>query len=162
MRNVIIISIFFLSIVSGAQSNDSISKSEKEYFELLNHTPKNFKIDNENKPSSKFLKTDLNSIWKLKNAYKLKEKLNDNEVKWLEDQINQLAVAYFLEKQPIILENVGGFSGCPEQLVSIKLKNKRKVTVLSFCYGGCISSGKTDDFIRIFNNRTEKLLLNLK
>ncbi|AEE20234.1 hypothetical protein [Dokdonia sp. 4H-3-7-5] len=160
MRNIIFITIFLLSTICTAQNNDSIPESEKEYLELLNYTPKNFKIDLENKPSSEFLKTDLNSIWKLKFAYELKDKLNDNEIKWLEDQINQLAVAYFLEKKPIIIESVGGYSGCPEQLVTSELKNETKVTILNFCSGGCIVNNKTEDFIRIFNNRTEKLLLN--
>ncbi|MCB4800326.1 hypothetical protein [Neotamlana laminarinivorans] len=160
MRNIIFITIFLLSTICTAQNNDSIPESEKEYLELLNYTPKNFKIDLENKPSSEFLKTELNSIWKLKFAYELKDKLNDNEIKLLEDQINQLAVAYFLEKKPIIIESVGGYSGCPEQLVTSELNNETKVTILNFCSGGCIVNNKTEDFIRIFNNRTEKLLLN--
>jgi len=160
LRKIIFISIFLISTICTAQNNDSIPESENVYLELLNYTPKNFKIDLENKPSSEFLKTDLNSIWKLKFAYELKDKLNDNEIKWLEDQINQLTVAYFLEKKPIIIESVGGYSGCPEQLVTSVLKNKTKVTVLNFCSGSCIVNNKTEDFIRIFNNRTEKLLLN--
>lgn len=160
MRNFIFISIFLLSTNSTAQKNDSISIFDKEYLEILNYTPKNYKIDLENKPSSEFLKTNLSSIWKLKFAYELKDKLNYNEIKWLEDQINQLAVAYFLEKKPIIIENVGGYSGCPEKLMTNELKNETKITVLYFCSGGCIVNNETEDFIRIFNNRTANLLLN--
>ena len=160
MKKIIFISIFILSTICTAQNNDSIPEFEKEYLELLNYTPKNFKIDLENKPSSRFLKTDLNSIWKLKFAYELKNKLNDYEIKWLEDQINKLAVAYFIEKKPIIIQSVGGYSRCPEQLVTSELKNKTNITILKFCSESCVVNNKIEGFIRIFNNRTQKLLLN--
>jgi hypothetical protein len=160
LKTIIFISTFFLTVICSAQKNDSIPETEKQYQELLNYTPKNFKTDLETKPSSVFLKTTLNSIWKLKFAYELKDKLNDFEIIWLEDQINQLAVAYFLEKKPVIIENIGGYSGCPKQLLKSQLKGETKVTILSLCSGSCIVNNKTKDFIRIFNNRTRKLLLN--
>ncbi|MFI0431208.1 hypothetical protein [Mariniflexile sp. HMF6888] len=162
MRSIIFISILVLSTICSAQKNDSIPESEKEYLKLLNYTPKNFKIDLKNKPSNEFLKTDLNSIWKLKYAYELKDKLTDYEIKWLEEQINQLAVAYFIENKPIIIKSVGGYSGCPEQLLETELKNKTEITILSICSGGCIINKNTEDFVELFNNRTKKLLQNLK
>ncbi|WP_179005463.1 hypothetical protein [Winogradskyella forsetii] len=94
-----------------AQENDSISQSEKEWIELVNYTPKNFIVNLKNKPISKFLQTDLNTVWKLKTAYEKKEKLSIYEIQWLEDLVNQLAVAFFLEKKLIVLESVGGYSG---------------------------------------------------
>lgn len=143
-----------------AQESASISQNEKDYFEFLNYTPKNFKIDSKNKPPSKFLKGKLNSLWRIKSAYELKGELNKQEIKWLEDQIDQLAVAYFLEKKLVFLESVADYSGCPEQLLSTEFKNEINITTLSICQEGCIVNKKIEQFIQIFNNRTEKLLLN--
>jgi len=158
LKKNIFISIFLISTLCTAQINDSFPESKNEYLELLNYTPKYFNIDLKNKPSNKFLKTELNSIWKLKTAYELKGNLNNSEIIWLEEQINKLALTFFLENKPIIIQDASGYSGCPEQLVTTVLKNETEITIVSFCFGGCIRDINTENFIRIFNNRTEKLL----
>ncbi|MDC8004089.1 hypothetical protein POV27_08490 [Aureisphaera galaxeae] len=160
MKKVIVIGILFMGLVSMAQESDSESRAKNVYLELLSHTPKSFKIDRENKPLSQLLEADLNSIWKLKTAYELKDRLNDHEINWLEKEINQMAVSFFLEGKPIILQSVGGYSGCPEELLHTEIRNEVNVTIISLCQGGCIVNSDMEDFIKIFNNRTDKLISN--
>ncbi len=147
-----------LCIICSAQEHYSVIEPKYQYIQLLNYSPQNFQVDLENKPQSNFIENNLNSIWKLLTVYRLKEQLNDNEIKWLEKQVNQIAVAFFLENRPILLQSDGGYSGCSEKLIETKLINGNKVTILKYCYGGCVGDQNVVTFIQIFNNRTEKLL----
>ena len=160
MKKITFILFLFASTLCSAQV-DFKTESDKKFIKLMNYTPKAFKTELSLKPKNKFLKSEINSIAKLKLHYFFQDefKYDDIEVKWLEDQINQLAVAYFLEKQPIILKSIYGSSGCPEELVTTEFKNKKSITILYFCSGGCVVNNYIENFIRIFNNRTEKLLL---
>ena len=134
------------------------SKEEIEYFELLNYTPVNYQFSFGNIIESKISTHKLNSIWKFKNSCNKIGQLTETETRWLEKEINQLALEFFLEDKPVILKEVGGYDGCPDQLLSTEVDDKRIITTIYFCRGGCISFGHTEKFIEIFNNRTNALI----
>ncbi|EDM43650.1 hypothetical protein SCB49_08668 [unidentified eubacterium SCB49] len=145
----LIIGLLFISFTE-AQNLDHLPKAEREYFELLNYTPVNYIA---NTPTQ-----TLNSIWKLKSAYEKKSQLEKEELIWIEKAINQIALAFFLENKPILLLSENGLEGDPNKLINKTIKNNRTITTLDLRHGGCISFSSTDDFIRIFNNRTKKLI----
>jgi hypothetical protein len=134
--------------------------SEEEYNQLLNHTPKSFVSDTKTKPKNRVLEGDLNSInsLELRYAYQQQLKLSMSEIKWLEDEINSLAVAFFKEGKPIIMEKAGGNEGCHDRGIETEQRNGVTITLFKFCYTCPGQDVIEDRFLQIFNNRTEKLI----
>ena len=132
--------------------------------ELLNYSPKGFVPDLKSKPNNRVLMGDLNSIGSLELRYAYQEqlKLNAAEVKWLEEEINALAVAFFTEGKPVIIKKIGGYGGCPGQYLETEERKGTTVTILNFCYTCSGASVYEDRFIAIFNNRIEKLMASKK
>ena len=142
-----------------AKAQDVESYHDSIYNNLTNHTPKNFVIDEVSKTQSDFLGLKLNSISGLKFAYKYQDelKLQEQEIKWLNSQINEMALAFYLEGNPILIRKTGGYSGCEEINVNEAIINEKRVTILNFCFT-CKGAGQLEEFINIFNYRTKKLL----
>ena len=105
------------------------------------------------------LNINLTSIGGLETIYGFKEqlKLNREEIKWLDKQIDQIALAFYLEGKPILIRKVGGYDGCPNENISKERIKGKEVTILNFCFS-CTDYGRIDDFIQVFNNRTNSLL----
>jgi hypothetical protein len=133
---------------------------EQEYNALLNYTPKSFVPDINSKPKNRVLEGDLNSInsLELRYAYQQQLKLEASEIKWLEDEINSLAVAFFKEGKPVIIEKVGGYDGCNGRAIETEQRDGFNVTIFKFCYTCSGANEFEDRFLQIFNNRTEKLI----
>lgn len=131
-----------------------------EFNELINYTPKAFIQNEKSKSKNRMLAGDLNSIssLELRYAYQAQLKLNAEEVKWMESEINQLAIAFFAEGKPIIIKKTGSYEGCIGQRVTSELKKGQNIKTLYFCYTCKGANDFEDRFIEIFNNRTEKLL----
>jgi hypothetical protein len=129
------------------------------YNNLINYTPKNFSIDETSKPKNRFLELNLNSIGGLKMVYEFQNelKLSKEEILWLDKQIDQIALCFYLEGNPILIKKTGGYSGCEGEMIHKEAINGKEVTILDFCFT-CSGAGKLEDFIKVFNNRTEKLL----
>ncbi|NHN24718.1 hypothetical protein FIA58_003430 [Flavobacterium jejuense] len=157
MKTILLLFVLLLNTICAAQKEETFSKSEKEYFELLNYTPIQFNNDLENKWHNKIVKTDLNSIWKLKNAFNLYDLLNLNERQWLEEQVKRLALSFFLEKKPIILNTIN-LNYDNAKLIMRELKKEIIITTLNFDESGCFKNHHSENFIRIFNHQTEKLI----
>ncbi|WP_123907110.1 hypothetical protein [Flavobacterium johnsoniae] len=102
---------------------------------------------------------NLNTIGGLESIYQFQNelKLNKTEIDWLKQQIDQIALAFYLEKNPILIRKVGGIDGCPNENVYKEIIKGKEVTILHFCFT-CSGAGKLDEFIRIFNHRTDSLL----
>ena len=134
--------------------------SEEEYNKLLNYVPKSFKIDSESKPANRVLLGDLNSInsLELRYAYQQQLKLSESEIKWLESEISQLAIAFFTDGKPIILKKAGEYGNCTGRNIETEVQHKQKVTVLSFCYTCPGAEQYENRFLQIFNARTEILI----
>ena len=158
MRNTLKIAFLLFSFICKAQDLDKI-KIDTVYNNLINRTPKNFKVDEASKPENRFLKLNLNSIGGLESVYQFREefKFNETEVNWLNKQIDQIALAFYLEGKPILIRTVGGIDGCPEENIYTEIIKKKKVTILNYCFT-CSGPGRLEEFIKIFNNRTNSLL----
>ena len=147
-------------IVDKLPEESDVVYSEKEYSQLLNYTPKSFVPDTKSKPDNKVLSGNLNSIssLELRYAYQQQLKLNEKEIKWLEDEINALAISFFKESKPIIIKRAGSYGNCIGRGTETKERDGFDVTVLYFCY--TYQNGETfeNKFLEIFNNRTEKLI----
>ena len=147
-----------ISFTCKAQDTVEI-KFDTLYNNLINYTPKNFSIDETSKPKNRFLELNLNSIGGLKMVYEfqIEMKLEAEDIKWLEKQIDQIALSFYLEGNPILIRKTGGYSGCEGNKIRKENINGNDVTILDFCFT-CSGAGKLEDFIKIFNNRTEKLI----
>ncbi|MFD2942005.1 hypothetical protein [Flavobacterium notoginsengisoli] len=158
MRNTLKILFLLIGFVCKAQDVDEI-KIDTIYNNLYSRTPKNFKVDEISKPNNRFFTLDLNSIGGLRSLYQFQEELKFNaaEIDWLNKQIDQIALAFYLEEKPILIRKVGGYEGCPNGNIYTEIIKEKKVTILNFCFT-CSGAGKLDEFIRIFNNRTNLLL----
>lgn len=157
MRNYVLV--LFSLVTITVKSQDVADDRYTIFNNLLNYTPKNFSIDEVSKPKGDFLGFKMNSISQLKMVYKFQRELNlgKEEIKWLDLQIDQMALAFYLEGNPILIKATGGYDGCGGEKVSKELINNVDVTVLNFCFT-CSGAGKLENFISIFNNRTKKLL----
>jgi len=147
-------------IVDKLEEESNIMYSEVEYNALLRFTPKSFVSDVKSRPQNRVLQGDLNSIssLELRYAYQQQLKLNESEIQWLENEINQLAVAFFLDKKPIMLKKTGDYTNCKGQGIETIVQNNVAVTVVYFCYVYIGGATYEDRFIDVFNKRTEKLI----
>jgi hypothetical protein len=156
----IILFIFLFASAIYAQDIDTIeSPVMKAYNDFVNYTPK--ALEHQPIPSEfgEWRVENLITAWLLY-GYKDSRSLTDGQLSWLTGRINGLAVAFYLEGSPVLLRSTGGYDGCPESEFELKkeLLNGREVTVVNFCHS-CTGRPKgEDEFIKIFNNRTERLL----
>jgi len=160
LKKVILISFLFLTTFSNAQNSVHQTESNAEFNAIMNFVPKGLSTDLSLRPNNRFLHEQINTIGMLKVHYDLQEilKFNEPEIKWLEQRISELAVAFYLEQKPILIEHSGGYSGCLDEWLRTETINGIEVTILKFCYGCTDFSVNDENFIGIFNNRTEKLI----
>ena len=159
MRKTIFVFSIFFSSLNFAQNPESSTLYDKEYYDLINYVPKNLEFDSIQKPESKILHVELNTISSLHVYNGLREEfeLNDYDRKWLEKKIDQIAIALFLDGKRILTSAVGGYSGCPDKMISTFSLNNIEITNLKFCHT-CTDSYRDENFIRIFNNRMYALM----
>lgn len=153
----IILCLFSLFFTKSIYSQDSTEQIATDHYNIImNHTPVHLKNNKKNRPNNHFLKAEnLNTIISLQLSYQYKDsfKFNETETLWLESRIDQLAVALFLDGKKVLLEKVGGYSGCPKKLI---IKNK-EITILRLCHS-CTDGHHLYKFVDIFNRRMNKLL----
>ena len=159
MRNTLKILFLLIGFICKSQNVSQI-KIDTIYDNLTNRTPKNFKVDEISKPQNRFFELNLNSIGSLAAIYQFRDELKftETEIYWLNKQIDQIALAFYLEGNPILIRKVGGYEGCPDNNnVYTEIIKEKKVTILNFCFS-CTDRARLDQFIQIFNNRTNSLL----
>jgi hypothetical protein len=158
MRRTLKIVLLLIGFICKAQDLGEI-RIDTVYNNLLNRTPKNFQIDESSKPENRFFTSNLNSIGGLEIIYQFRNELkfNETEISWLDKQIDQIALAFYLEGNPILITKVGGYEGCPNDNVYSEIIKEKKVTILNFCFT-CTDGWRLDEIIKIFNNRTNSLL----
>jgi hypothetical protein len=151
-------------IVDKLPEESDVTYSEEEYNALLRTSPKAFIPNLKSKPESRFLEGDLTSIssLELRYAYQQQLKLSETEVKWLEDEINGLAVAFFKEGKPIIIKRAGSYGNCTGRGTEIKERDGMNVTDLYICYTFQRGEEYENRFLEIFNAKTEKLIAEKK
>lgn len=156
MKKAVLFISLLVSMVSFSQEEDAL----KEYNELLNYAPKALEVDETIKPLTEKLKQPLNTIAQVRAYYQFGEviKLNDSDKSLLQYQMQQLAVAFFLEKKYILFEYVGGYAGCIDKMMLTKEVEGNEVTIFRFCHSCTDRSREVEEFISIFNNRMKKLL----
>ena len=150
-----------MSTLCWSQNKDSPTVFGMNYEELVQYSPKGFKVDLIFKPKNKrLLSIKLNSIVTLQVYYEHQKefKLTNAEIMWLEKQIDHIAVAFYLEGKPIFMRKVGGYSGCSDKMLSIEMKNGKEVAVLDFCYSCTDFSIYARKFIDKFNYRMKRLM----
>lgn len=154
---------FILSLIFGtlafAQNPESSNLYEKEYYDLINYVPRNLKVDSIHKPESELLRTDLNTIKKVQfySSYRKDFKLTESDIHWLDNKIQELATAFYLDDKRILISSVGGYSGCPNQMIDTLRLNNIGIVNLKFCQS-CTDNFNHERFIRIFNDKMYSLM----
>ena len=158
MRKTIFILNFIFSTFIFAQNPESSTLYEKEYYDLLNYIPENLKADTIHKLESPILKENLNTIGSLKlyNGFREDFNLSENDKKWFENRIDQLATELFTDRKRILISAVGGYSGCPDNMIDTIRLNNIKITNLKFCHS-CTDS-RDENFIEKFNSKMYSLM----
>jgi len=159
MRKTVFILNLIFSTLIFAQNPESSTLYEKEYYNLLNYIPENLKTDSIHQLESPILKGSLNTIGNLKlyNGFREDFKLSENDKKWLENRIDQIATELFIDGKRILISAVGGYSGCPDKMIDTLRLNNIEITNLKFCHT-CTDSYRDENFIRIFNDRMYSLM----
>ncbi|REH01138.1 hypothetical protein [Flavobacterium aquicola] len=157
-KTVFIFNIIFSTLIF-AQNTESLTQHEKEYNDLINYIPKNIKSDSIIEPENRFLKVELNTICSLIIFSGIRSELEINETdnKWLDNRIEQIATALFLDGKRILISTVGGYSGCPDKKIDTLYLNNIKITDLKFCHG-CTDRYLDEKFIEIFNKKMYSLM----
>jgi hypothetical protein len=159
LRKIVFILSFVFSTLIFAQNPESSTLYEKEYYDLINYVPKNLELDSILKPESRLLQVELNTISSLHIYSGLRDdfKLNENDNKWLNNKIDQIAMALFLDGKRILVSSVGGYSGCPDKMIDTLQLNNIEIINLKFCHT-CTDTIRDENFIRIFNDRMYSLM----
>lgn len=147
-----------------AQDMDTIQTPiMKAYNDFVNYTPKSLR--GLPKPE-KFRQLNLDGMMSLKTSFEFQESLNlkNDELNWIKERISGLAVAFYREGNPVLLRSTGGYNGCPESEYELKKEtlNHKVVTIINFCHGCKGSSEHENEFIKIFNSRSKRLLESAK
>ncbi|MWW26807.1 hypothetical protein [Algibacter lectus] len=159
MRKTIFILNFIFSTLIFAQNPESSTLFEKEYYDLVTYIPENLKSDSIHQLESPLFKGSLNTIGSLKlyNGFRQDFNLSENDIKWLENRIGQMATELFIDGKRILISAVGGYSGCPEKMIDTIKLNNIKITNLKFCHS-CTDSYRDENFIEKFNNKMYSLM----
>ncbi len=125
---------------------------------IMLYTPKHFLT--KDTINSRIL-NEVRNIATLRMVYIIQNKLHLNELEYdiLEKKIDRMALAFYLEGKPIIIERINGFYGRPDGYIKKEPCNGINVTTINFTYNCQDTFRKYEEkFIEIFNNRTMKLL----
>lgn len=142
----------------GTKKENTIS--DEEYNAFLNQVPKSFAANTKTRPQNRVLEGNLNSIGSLELRYAYQKQLNLNaaEIKWLEEEINGLAVAFFAEGKQILLRKAGNPQECVDRGIITDERNGYIVKIFKFCYTCPGADAVEDRFVAVLNNRMEKLM----
>lgn len=159
MKKIIFILNIIFSTLIFAQNPESSTLYEKEYHNLVNYVPQNLEPYSINKPESQLLQTELNTISSIQIYSGLRNdfKLNESDNQWLDNRINQIATALFLDGKRILVSAVGGYSGCPDKMIDTLRLNNIEIINLKFCHT-CTDGFRDEKFIRIFNSKMYSLM----
>jgi len=159
LRKTIFVLSFIVSTLIYAQHPESSTFYEKAVYDLLNYIPKNLKNDSIHKLESPILKGSLNTIGSLKLYYGLIDvfKLSENDKKWLENRINQIATELFADGKRILIRSVGGYAGCPDKMIDTIKLNNIEITDLKFCHSS-MNLNRDKNFIDKFNGKMYSLM----
>lgn len=158
MKKITFIIVLLLScIVFGQNSSE---KALDDFNEIVNYVPRTFQQDTLYKSKFKFLKNPLNSIVLLQFQYGLKKYIpyTEEDLKWLEQEIEKLTTALFHDGKRYLISQFGGASGfrADKLLDTFQLKNE-KIIHLGF-FHTCTDSDFDEDFIEIFNAKMYELM----
>lgn len=159
MRKIIFILNFAFSTLIFAQNPESNTLYEKEYYYLINYVPKNLEFDSIYKPESQLLQSKLNNIFSLQiySGFRKDINLTESDNQWLDNKIEQIATALFLDGKRILVSVVGGYSGCPDKMIDTIQLNNIEIINLKFCHT-CVDGSRDEKFIEIFNNKMYALM----
>lgn len=157
MKEVFNTLLLFFSLISFGQDNN---EQEQLFFEVYNYVPKNYHTTLDDSFKQRFKTWDLSSIATLRTLYVNQEQwsFTSLQIEQLEKEINQLAVALYLEGKPVLIKKVGGYEGCPDEMVYSEKINGTKATIINFCFTCSGGEEYESKFIDIVNYRTRKLL----
>ena len=121
--------------------------------------PQNLEADSNNTPESQLLQTELNTISSIQIYSGIRNyfKLNESDNQWLDNRIEQIATALFLDGKRILVSAVGGYSGCPDKMIDTLRLNNIEIINLKFCHT-CTDGFRDEKFIRIFNSKMYSLM----
>lgn len=131
-----------------------------EYNELINYTPKYLEEDPDAVPDYSLFQQEFNSIITLKLLSSMRDELEVQDssiIDWLDDRIDGLALAFYLEGKRIIISKTGGYAGCPDQMMKTITENGVEITKVYLCHS-CTDAHSDDAFVSIFNNRMRALM----
>ena len=160
MKKILFIIFILFNLSLFSQENVELNQEEIEFNNFINYKPKFYVSTLDKQIKSNYKGLELNSISFFYFFYSNQEyfKLTKQEVKELENEINQLVVAFFLEGKPIFIKKVGGYDGCPDEMIYIENRNDFEIIILNFCFTCSGASEFEEKFIYLVNNRTEKLI----
>lgn len=157
-KSLIILNLIFSTLIF-AQNPESSTLYEKEYYDLINYVPKNLEFDSIYQPKSQLLKTELNTISSIQiySGFRKDFKLTESDNQWLDNKIEHIATALFLDGKRILVSAVGGYSGCPDKMIDTIRLNNKEIIDLKLCHT-CTDGHRDKRFIRIFNDRMYSLM----
>jgi len=161
VKNTLKLILLLFSLISFSQEQTvELNSEETEYNDFMNYEPKLYISTLNPELKEKFDFMELNSLASFKLFYSNQEyfQLNSDEIKEIEDEINQLVVALFLENKPVIIKKVGGYDGCPEEMIYKDYLNGKEITILNLCFTCMGATEYENRFIEIVNNRSQRLL----
>ncbi len=156
-----LISLLFLLSFCNIYAQSSIFKNEyKRFSELINYTPKPYKSKGKISKTPESWNPELNTIYSLRLASIIVKtgKLPKTDMNLLEEKINDLAISFYLENKPILIDYYGGYSGCIKSPFDTITHNSKQVIILRFCHTCTDRSDELSQLIAIFNNRTTALI----
>ncbi|SNR96745.1 hypothetical protein [Dokdonia pacifica] len=115
--------------------------------------------DSINKPESQLLQSELNTVSSIQiySGFRKDFKLTESDNQWLDNKIEQIATALFLDGKRILVSAVGGYSGCPDKMIDTIRLNNIEIVNLKFCHT-CTDGFRDEKFIKTFNDKMYSLM----
>ena len=162
LKYTILILLLLAPNLSFTQENSEENDTNiDEYNQLFNYETKSISNDRLTLSLSEKFKIQLNTIGNLYVYYGIMRQHHEftsEQISLMEKRINQIALGLFLEGNPVIIESVGGYSGCPDKLIYSDKYLNTDITKLLFCFTCTDIRKYHHELLNIFNKKTKELI----
>lgn len=162
LRYKLLFALFLVHNLSHTQENtEGSSNSMEEFNQLFSYETKSISNDKLSLFLVEKIEIKLNSIADLYFNYGMGRQhynFSPEQISQMEKRIKQIALGHYLEGNPVIIESVGGASGCPDKWIYPHSYLNTKVTKVLFCFTCTENRKYYNDLISIFNSKTKELI----
>lgn len=156
-----LISLLLLLSFCSIYAQSSIFKEKyKKFNKLICYTPKPYNSKEKINQIPEGWNPEINTIYSLRLASIIIKtgRLSKTNIHLLEEKVNDLAISFYLENKPILIDYYGGYSDCIKSSFNTTTCNNKQIIILRFCHTCTDRNDEFSQLIAVFNNRITALI----